>query len=109
MVDDFELVFLVRVTVLFIGAFICWVGSMKAMKKQEKIPKSSMSKFVKNMIYSVALLGLIMFLIALGNLLVYYLASDWTYMFLVSAGLVGLATVGLFIYGFYDISRYVGG
>ncbi len=105
--NELEAVLLIRAAVLFLGAIITWLGGKKAMNMQRKIPRSQISKFLSIMTYSVVLLGLVMFLIATGNLLVYYLGGDWTYYFLVSAGLTGIAAVALFIYGFFDMSRYV--
>ncbi len=105
--NNLEVILLLRASVLLIGAFISWMGGKKAIERQKKIPKSQISRFMSIMTYSVILLGLVMFLIAIGNLLVYYLGGDWTYSFLVSAGLVGIATIALFIYGFFDITKYV--
>ncbi len=105
--SDQEIILFGRVFVLFIGALICWLGGKKGFSFFKKMPRSEMRHFVMVLSTSVILLGLTMALIAIGNLMFTYIKDDWTYIFLVSAGLVGIASIAMFIYSFTSIYRYV--
>lgn len=105
--SNFEIVLFSRVIVLLVGTALAWLGGVVGIRFYNKIPNSQIKRFAGILSTSVLLLGGVMIFIALGNLLVYFLKENWTYVVLVTAGLVGIASVAVFIYGFREIYNYV--
>ncbi len=105
--SNFEIILFSRVVVLLVGTALAWLGGIVGMRFYNRIPNSQIKRFTGILSISVILLGGVMLFIALGNLLVYFLKEDWTYIVLVTAGLVGIASVAVFIYGFREIYNYV--
>ncbi len=106
MLDLFTLL-IIRAIVLFAGAFFCWLGGSRALAFVTKTQKVNITNFLKILANSVILLGLTMFLIAVGNIMVYFFPNTGSYVFLVSSGLVGIASIFAFIYSFWRIHNYV--
>ncbi len=98
---------IIRAAILFAGAIFCWAGGFNALSFATKTHKVNLTNFLKILANSVILLGLTMFLIAVGNIMVYFFPNTGSYVFLVSAGLVGIASIFAFIYSFWRIHNYV--
>ncbi len=105
--SELATIIMLRAGILIIGAAICWYGGKKGEEIVRKLSSNLITRFIKILVISVILLGTTMLFIAIGNLLTEFVGGAWSYMFLVSAGIVGVGSVAMFLLAIEEITKYV--